>query len=183
LPAPVLIFALAVIAVLQGILFMRFLKTGTIGGVLKQVSIVILETLSAQGLIRTSLKQVGLKVQEDNEGMTYVSCSNLPAEENNLFIQALQEFLDPVENPRYLLVRNSTFLKKIKQTDYFAIPSVMATNKRYVELFKKLWNKYIGDCDIVYTRTPEGRKMLLKARKHAFSASNRKKAKRLSKWQ
>ena len=59
----------------------------------------------------------------------------------------------------------------------------MATNKRYVELFKKLWNKYIGDCDIVYTRTPEGRKMLLKARKHAFSASNRKKAKRLSKWQ
>ena len=183
LPAPVLIFALAVIAVLLGILFMRFLKTGTIGGVLKQVSIVILETLSAQGLIKTSLKQVGLKVQDDNEGMTYVSCSNLPAEENNLFIQALQEFLDPVENPRYLLVRNSTFLKKIKQTDYFAIPSVMATNKRYVELFKKLWNKYIGDCDIVYTRTPEGRKMLLKARKHAFSASNRKKAKRLSKWQ
>jgi hypothetical protein len=182
-PVPVLALAIIVIVILLAVLFVRFLKTGTIAGVMKQVSIVILETLSGQGLIKTSLRQVGLKVQDDSQGLTYVSCSNLPAEENNLFIQALQEFLDPVENPRYLLVRNSTFLKKIKQTDYFAIPSVVATNKRDVELFKKLWNKYIGDCDIVYTRNPEGRKVLLKARKHAFSASNKKRSKRLSKWQ
>ena len=183
LPAPVQALAIIIIIALLTILFFRFLKTGTVTGVMKQVAIVILETLSAQGLIKSSLRQVGLKVQEDDKGMMYVSCSNLPAEENNLFIQALQEFLDPVENPRYLLVRNSTFLKKIKQTDYFSIPSVIATNKRYVEMFKKLWNKYIGNCEIVYTRTPEGRKVLLKARKHAFSASNRKRSKRLSKWQ
>ena len=183
LPVPVQILAWTVVAILLGVIFLRYLKTGTVTGVMKQVSITILETLSAQGLIKTSLRQIGLKVQEDKQGLMYVSCSNLPAEENNLFIQALQEFLDPVENPRYLLVRNSTFLKKIKQTDYFAIPSVIAANKRWVELFKSLWNKYIGDCDIVYTRSPEGRKMLLKARRHAFSASNRKKAKRLSKWQ
>ena len=183
LPAPVQALAIIIIIALLTILFFRFLKTGTVTGVMKQVAIVILETLSAQGLIKSSLRQVGLKVQEDDKGLMYVSCSNLPAEENNLFIQALQEFLDPVENPRYLLVRNSTFLKKIKQTDYFSIPSVIATNKRYVEMFKKLWNKYIGNCEIVYTRTPEGRKVLLKARKHAFSASNRKRSKRLSKWQ
>ena len=182
-PVPVQILAWVVVAILLGIIFLRYLKTGTIVGVMKQVSIVILETLSAQGLIKTSLRQVGLKVQDDGQGLTYVSCSNLPAEENNLFIQALQEFLDPVENPRYLLVRHSTFLKKIKQTDYFAIPSAIATNKRWVEMFKRLWNKYIGNCDIVYTRSPEGRKVLLKARKHAFSSSQRKKAKRLSKWQ
>ena len=183
LPVPVMIWALLVMAVLLGIIFMRYLKTGTIAGVMKQVAIVILETLSGQGLIKTSLRQVGLKVQDDVKGMTYVSCSNLPAEENNLFIQALQEFLDPVENPRYLLIRNSTFLKKIKQTDYFSVPSVIATNKRDVDLFKQLWKRYIGDCEIVYTRNVEGRQVLLKARKHAFSASNKKRSKRLSKWQ
>ena len=183
LPLPVQLLGWAVIAVLLGLLFLRYLKTGTVAGVMKQVAMVILETLSAQGLIKTSLKQVGLKVQDDTQGMTYVSCSNLPTEENNLFIQALQEFLDPVENPRYLLIRHSTFLKKVKQTDYFAIPSVIATNKRYVDVFKMLWKKYIGDCEIVYTRSPEGRKVLLKARRHAFSASNKKKSKRLSKWQ
>ena len=183
LPVPVMLFALALIAGVLGIIFLRYLRTGTIAGVMKQVSIVVLETLSGQGLIKTSLQQVGLKVQENTDGLIYVSCSNLPAEENNLFIQALQEFLDPVENPRYLLVRNSTFMKKIKQTDYFAIPSVVATNKQYVEIFKNLWNRYIGDCEIVYTRSVEGRKVLLKARKYAFSALNKKRAKRLSKWQ
>ena len=183
LPTPVQVLAIIVILILLTVLFLRYLKTGTIVGVMKQVSIVILETLSGQGLVKTSLRQVGLKVQQDGQGLTYVSCSNLPAEENNLFIQALQEFLDPVENPRYLLVRHSIFMKKIKQTDYFSIPSVIATNKRYVDLFKQLWNKYIGPCEIVYTRNVEGRKVLLKARKHAFSASNKKRSKRLSKWQ
>ena len=80
-------------------------------------------------------------------------------------------------------MRHSIFMKKIKQTDYFSIPSVIATNKRYVDLFKQLWKRYIGDCEIVYTRNVEGRKVLLKARKHAFSASNKKRSKRLSKWQ
>ena len=183
LPVQVQIIAWAVVALLLSIIFVRYLKTGTIAGVMKQVSIVILETLSGQGLIKTSLRQVGLKVQDDGRGSTYVSCSNLPAEENNLFIQALQEFLDPVENPSYLLVRNSMFLKRIKQTDYFSIPSVIATNRRYVEMFQKLWSKYIGNCDVVYTRSAEGRKLLLKARKHAFSASDKKRSKRLSKWQ
>ena len=183
LPTPVMALAIIVVVILLAVLFIRYLKTGTIAGVMKQVSMVVLETLSGQGLIKTSLQQVGLKVQDDSQGLTYVSCSNLPAEENNLFIQALQEFLDPVENPRYLLVRKNMFLKKIKQTDYFAIPSVIATNKRYVDMFKKMWNRYIGDCDIVYTRNPDGRKVLLKARKHAFSASNKKRSKRLSKWQ
>ena len=70
---------------------------------MKQIAIVILETLSDQGLIKTSIKQVGLKVH-DEKGELFVSCANLPADENNLFIQSLQEFLDPVENPRYLLV-------------------------------------------------------------------------------
>ena len=88
-----------------------------------------------------------------------------------------------MENPRYLLVRQERFLKKIKQTDYFAIPSVISPNKKGVELFERLWLRYIGPCKIVYTRSAEGRKVLLKARKYAFSASKLKKSKRLSKWQ
>jgi len=182
LPEPVQALGLIVTAILLGIIFVRFLRTGTLAGVMKQVAVVILETLSAQGLVKTSLKQVGLKVTNE-KGMLYVSCSNLPAEENNLFIQSLQEFLDPVENPRYLLVRTSTFLKKIKQKDYFSIPSAVSPNRSSVELFKKLWNKYIGGGEIVYTRNPEGRKVLLKARRDAFSASQKKASKRLSKWQ
>ncbi len=172
----------AVIALLVGIIAWHFCRTGTVEGVMKQIAIVILETLSDQGLIKTSIKQVGLKVH-DEKGELFISCANLPADENNLFIQSLQEFLDPVENPRYLLVRHTRFLKKIRQTDYFAIPSASSPNKKGVEIFKGLWKLYIGDCDIIYTRSAEGRRVLLKARKYAFSAINKRASKRLSKWQ
>ena len=182
LPSPVQVIGFAVVALLMGIIAVHFIRTGTVAGVMKQIAIVILETLSDQGLIKTSIKQVGLKVREE-KGEMFVSCANLPAEENNLFIQSLQEFLDPVENPRYLLVKRSRFLKRIKQTDYFAIPSAISPNKKSVEIFKGLWKLYIGDCDIVYTRSAEGRRVLLKARKYAFSAVKQKVSKRLSKWQ
>jgi hypothetical protein len=182
LPNPVRGIVIAVIALLVGIIAWHFCRTGTVEGVMKQIAIVILETLSDQGLIKTSIKQVGLKVH-DEKGELFVSCANLPADENNLFIQSLQEFLDPVENPRYLLVRHTRFLKKIRQTDYFAIPSAISPNKKGVEIFKGLWKLYIGDCDIIYTRSAEGRRVLLKARKYAFSAIKKKASKRLSKWQ
>ena len=184
LPSGIARFGWIAVGVLLLFVLVKFCRTGTLAGVMKQVAIVILETLSAQGLIKTSLKQVDLKVLAgQSNAMIDVSCANLPAAENNLFIQALQEFLDPVENPRYLLVRHATFLKFIRQTDYFSIPSVIATNKRNVEIFLGLWHRYIGRADILYTRSAEGRKMLLKARKCAFSAVNKKWSKRISKWQ
>ena len=182
LPSPVQVIGFAVVALLMGIIAVHFIRTGTVAGVMKQIAIVILETLSDLGLIKTSIKQVGLKVREE-KGEMFVSCANLPTEENNLFIHSLQEFLDPVENPRYLLVKRSRFSKRIKQTDYFAIPSAISPNKKGVEIFKGLWKLYIGDCDIVYTRSAEGRRVLLKARKYAFSAVKQKVSKRLSKWQ
>ena len=143
---------------------------------------IILEALARQGLIKTSPQHVQLHVG-DNHGVLFVSCSRLPAQENNLFIQSLQEFLDPVENPRYLLVRHSKTFGAIRQSDYFAIPAALSANKKSVDIVKSLWEKYIGDCDILYTRSLEGRKTLLKARTAASSSLNRPRSKRLSKWQ
>lgn len=58
----------------------------------------------------------------------------------------------------------------------------MSTCKRDAQIFGQLWNKYIGKGEIVYTRNAQGRKLLLKARKYAFSASKREKTEKLSKW-
>lgn len=154
----------------------NYLRTGSIAGVLKQVAIVHLEVLEYLGLIKTSLQNV--KIQADNLG--YITCCNLAPEENNVVISALQEFLGPIKNPRYLLIRKGNFPG---QCDYFAIPSVIATSRKNVDIFEKLWNKYIGNGKIVYTRNVEGRKLLLKARKVAFSAMQRERTEKLSKWQ
>ena len=180
---PVFIFiALLTVILCVGIMVVKFIRTGTVEGVLKQIAITILETMSSQDLLKSSIKNVGLHVMEDH-GRFFVSCSNLPAAENNLFIQALQELLDPVENPRYLLVKHGSFWGKVRQTDYFAIPSILSVKRKSVEMFKQLWEKYIGKCEVVYTRNLEGRKLLLKARREASSAIKRRRSERLSKWQ
>lgn len=160
---------------------LKYLKTGSVAGVMKQIAIVMLETLSYHDYIKSSIKNVGLSVTQDNDGV-YVSCANLPTEENNLFIKCLREFLDPVENPRYLFIRHGSMLGQ-RQTDYFSIPAILSNRKKDTDVFKSLWEKYIGECEIIYTRNTQGRMTLLKARKNAFSDMNRPKSKRLSKWQ
>lgn len=159
----------------------KYLKTGSVSGILKQITIVHLETLSYLGFIKTYLKNVSINVQSFD--YTFVSCKNLPVEENNLLIKCLQEFLDPIDNPRYILIKKNSVLGAFGQVDYFALPAIFSARKKDVEIFEQLWKKYIGNCEIVYTRNLEGRKLLLKARKNAFSASKREKSKRLSKWQ
>ena len=176
------VMAVLASVVFFGIMAVKYLKTGTVEGVLKQIALALLETLSYQGIVKSSIKNVGLRVS-DESGLLFVSCTNLPAEENNLFIQSLQELLDPVENPRYLLVKHSTLKGKVKQTDYFSVPALLSANRKSVDMFQKLWERYVGRCEVVYTRSLAGRKVLLKARKDASSAMNRERSKRLSKWQ
>lgn len=159
----------------------KFLRTGTVENVLKQIAIIHLEALSYQGLIKTSLKNAGISIEKDDES-SYITCKNLPVEENNLLIKSIQEFLDPIDNPRYLLVKREKFGKIINQVDYFAIPAILSSSKKDVKIFEELWKKYIGQCEIVYTRNIEGRRLLLKARKLAFSASKRSKTKKISRW-
>lgn len=178
----IIVFSNVAAVISLGFIAMKYIKTGTVEGIMKQIAITILETMSSQGLIKSSIKNVGLRITDIN-GMLFVSCTNLPAEENNMFIQSLQEFLDPVNNPRYILVKHSIFMGEIKQIDYFSIPTLLSSNKQGVDIFKRLWEKHIGKCDIIYTRNLEGRKVLLKARKDASSAMKREKSKRLSKWQ
>ena len=160
----------------------HYLRTGTVESIMKQIAIVHLETLSYLGYINTSLKKVGIHV-DSTELSVFVDCENLPTEENNLLINSMKEFLDPIENPRYILIKKDKFAKFINQTDYFAIPAIFSSKKKDVQVFEKLWMKYIGPCECVYTRNLEGRKILLKARNLAFSSLKRNKSKKLSKWQ
>ena len=160
---------------------LKYLRTGSVEGVMKQIAIVHIETLSALDLLKTSLKNVGFKTFTSVS--VFLSCNNLSTEENNLLINSMREFLDPIENPRYLLVRHEKFMNIIRQTDYFAVPAIFSSRRKDVDIFAALWQKYIGPCEIVYTRNYEGRKLLLKARKIAFSSSRRSKTKKLSKWQ
>ena len=70
----------------------------------------------------------------------------------------------------------------IKQKDYHAVPEVLGRNKNIAEHFKNQWEQYVGACNLVFTRTVEGRKMLLKSRIKSLAAQFNDKSERINKW-
>jgi superfamily II DNA or RNA helicase len=88
----------------------------------------------------------------------------------------------PIENPRYVLARK-TPLGWLMRKDYHAVPQMLARNKELAEHFRKMWARYVGPTELVYTRTPEGRSFLLKARAHSIAQAFQRRAERLRSWQ
>ena len=160
---------------------LRVIRTGKPEGILKQISLVILETLFEMDMISTNPKMSSLEIRKTMGGY-HVSAGTLPERDNNIFIQSLSEFLNPIENPRYLLIRKNSVLRFLKQVDYYAIPSLIGLNKKNVLWFKENWKRRIGYCNIVYTRTEAGREVLLKARMKAYS-NLQKRTRKSNRWE
>ena len=164
---------------------LKYLRCSSPEKIMRQIGIVFLETLAAMGRIKVHLKNVIIKCETNPADQTiFFAAGNISPEENNLLINSILEFINPIENPRYLFVRKDKIAKLINTTDYHSMPAVISANKSNIDIFKKLWEKYIGKCDIIYTRNAEGRKKLLKARKDSFSDLIRtKKAKKMSRFE
>lgn len=178
----VLLFLVAYIAVMAKPTY-KFLRCSSPEKVMRQIGIVVLETLASMGQIKTSLQQINIKSQTTPDNSIFFSVTNVSPEENNLIIKCMREIVDPIENPRYIFVRKGK-LGSLHTTDYHAVPSFIGQKKSSVDVFAFLWNKYIGPCQIIYTRTKEGRQALLKARKAAFSSLVRTpKSKKLSRYE
>lgn len=92
--------------------------------------------------------------------------------EKALFAEALAQMLSPIENQRYLLCygRNPE-----NPVEYFCVPDIFAGTRDRAELFQKVLEPYIGKYRLVYTRNPEGRRLLLKGRAVSFSNKNQRK--------
>ena len=88
-------------------------------------------------------------------------------EEQSIFLRALRETLSPIDNPRYLLARRKIW--RLFREDYFAVPDVLARKKEFAEFFAQRWKRLVGPVQLVFTRTPEGRRLLLRARNYSLS--------------
>lgn len=81
--------------------------------------------------------------------------------EKEIFAQALTEFFAPIENQRYILKS----CHKVKdQTEFFAVPSMFEKRKVDAESFLQHIQKSVGKYNLIYTRSIQGRPILLEAR-------------------
>ncbi len=91
--------------------------------------------------------------------------------ESALYINSLQEIIEPIKNPRYLIVRTNWFRKNFEIQNYYSVPELFGDKKKRCEIFLKNWKNHVGYSEVLYTRHLEGRKILLKARMFHLSNS------------
>lgn len=142
----------------------------------------ILKTLKDVNLIESPCS---LKVNGEKEGIYInVSLNNATLFEQNLFNTAITEFLNPIDNPRYVIIRKNLF-NKYNYIYSFACPSIIGKNKETAEIFKRYLSKLMGKYDLVYTRSEEGRMVILKCRQKSYISYNAKrlvKKHKLNRW-
>ncbi len=146
---------------------------------MQQAAAAVYSALHHAGLLTIPLAENKIRV----DGGSAVACSleSGTIQEQMIFVNALQELLDPIENPRYLIERNSKFLF-LRRRDFHAVPEELGRKKETAECFLKEWNKRVDRADLIYTRTSEGRKQLLIARMGAMSALFMDKSEQISVW-
>lgn len=159
-----------------------FIKHGPVKNSLEQIGTAVLKTLCHIGEIRTEYKEMRVVIEEGEYGLVFCRIDGGNAREKSLFLQALQELLNPIENPRYLLVRKSMWWNRFTRKDYHSVPSIIGAKKEYAEYFADQWSKRVGRMNLIYTRTRDGRIELIRARNKSLSATFRPRSERLTRW-
>lgn len=158
-----------------------FIRNAPVESNVRQIGEALLKTLIYMKAVKT--KESDLKIDAVQVGAGVFSCSldGGTTYEKSVYLDAFEEIVGPIENPRYILVRKTPLGRFLRQ-DYHTVPAIIATKKEYAEYFANMWSWRVGSMKLVYARTEEGRKMLLKARTHSLAAAFQKRAERRTCW-
>lgn len=121
-----------------------------------------------QAMLRMHLLEImDCRVQSEAYEFVYsVYLSGGSAHDKTLFAKCVYEFFDEIDNQKYILYNK---YRKNKMDRYFVIPEVFSKRKEDALIFIECMKPYIGKCELVYTRSEKGRKILLQARKDALA--------------
>ncbi len=162
--------------------FRLFIKYRDISKDIQQIGETLLESMVKVGTIHTEYSKLQVVSSVDTFGAIYCHLDGGTTYEKSAFIKSLHEIVGVVNNPKYLILRKSLFLNLFSQKDYHAVPEIIGQNKKTAEYFERQWRRFVGACELIYTRTIEGRKILLKSRIHSLSSEFEDKTERINKW-
>lgn len=154
---PILLLALLLLAVFWGRYFIYkspYKRLEIFGKAIHQA-------LLDSGQIET--KESAPRVVKDSKQAIYnaIYLKGASMREKEIFAQTMTEFFAPIENQRYILKA----CHKVKdQTEFFAVPSMFEKRKADAESFLRHIQKSLGKYDLIYTRSVQGRPILLEAR-------------------
>lgn len=150
---------------------------------IRNIGDALVNSLFKAGIIRTDLSKLNVVAEADDFGAVYCHLEGGTTFEKSTFIDALNEIVSPIDNPRYVIIRKSKLMLFVSQQDYHTVPEALGRNKNLAEYFANQWTRLVGTCKLVFTRTIDGRKMLLKSRVKSLSAQFEKdNIERVNKW-
>ena len=134
---------------------------------LESIGKAVLYALRQNGDITSPNVKAVAEEKADNGIFTYLKGGT--TKEKELYAECMQQFFAAVDNQRYLLCAPHCPAPLLR---YFCVPDIFAKTKESAALFQHALLKYIGNYNLIYTRNPAGRKILLRARSEAFSNKN-----------
>ena len=154
---PIFLLALLVLAIFWGRYFIYkspYKRLEIFGKAIHQA-------LLDSGQIET--KESAPRVVKDSKQAIYnaIYLKGASMREIEIFAQTMTEFFAPIENQRYIL---KACHKVNDQTEFFSVPSMFEKRKADAESFLRHIQKNLGKYDLIYTRSVQGRPILLEAR-------------------
>lgn len=151
---------------------------------IKEISKTILNSMIKSNKLLTNKQLVSSEIETikvDDDKIYKVYLKGATVYENNLFIKSLEEIYSKVIDTRYIISIQKK--NKLKKDTYFNVPSIWSYNKNEAELFLEEWKTNVCKGNLIYTRSKEGRRLLLKARKNSISYNEKFfRRKEASKW-
>ena len=145
----------------------RVLRLGTPFRYLRSLGKGVLRALRQTKAVTS--RNVSVETEDGKGWASYVYLKNGTEREKDIFAQCICELLGEVENQRYLLKAKRPVSRLCR---YYCVPELFGKKKEDAELFVRCVEKDMGSCELIYTRSAEGRKQLLEARIHSFANQN-----------
>lgn len=161
----------------------RMVSAGSPQRHLAEIGECVLDGLDAAGRLHTPRDALLVFVfAADDEGGLHCSVNGGTQHDEAAFAEAFAELLEPIRNPRHILVR-SAGTWPLRRVDYHAVPTAISAEPAAVEALERGWRRRIGPCAIHGTRSSAGRPLLLKARARQYVEIFVPRAERLTVWE
>lgn len=159
-----------------------YIQFGYLHKDLEKIGQALVDAMIEKNFFMTTKNQITLQSYLNSNGDAIISIKGVSEFESALFINAIEQIIQPIQNPRYLIVKTSWFRKNFEIENYYSVPDIFGDKKANILVFEKHWQNQVGKSKILYTRFLEGRKLLLKARMFHISNSFKETTKKAVIW-
>ena len=135
---------------------------------MRQIGQAVADALAELGEIEEP-QHCRVEVESAQGALISVALKGGTMRDKTTFAACMAEIWGVIDNPRYLLVKGRN---PERAREFYAVPETFGKQKDRVYVYEKHIRKAMGRFQVVYTRTPQGRRVLLRARTKSFVNKN-----------